>query len=392
MANVAVPNLANWCSISVVEGKEDPRAIAVAHPDPEMRKIAEEFRTKYPTDWNANTGAAKVLKTGKSELHPWIPDEVIAAAAKDAEHLRILRSLKIRSVMIVPIPGRTQILGILTLVSSAEDRQYNGTDLAIAEEIGKRAGLAIENARLFTQAQAAVSLRDEFLSIASHELKTPITSLKLQIQMNRRRFGKEPEIFSDKKIVDRFLDTSASQVDRLSKLVDDMLDISRISHGKLILEPEEVDLGLLVKDVAERFHEQFEAVGCKCRLHVEGQIKGHWDRYRIEQVVTNLMTNAIKYGAGKPVEVSVLNQGKTALIEVKDQGIGIADESLDKIFGRFERAITAKSISGLGLGLYISRQIVEAHGGKIRVLSKLEEGSTFVVELPQVSPNLASLI
>ena len=382
LANITVPKLASWCSISVIEDGEIPKTIAIAHPDPEMMKIAEEFRTKYPPDWNSDTGVAKVLKTGQSELHSWIPDEVIASVAKDPEHLRLLRLLKIRSVMIVPIQARTQILGILTLVASTDDRRYTETDLAIAEEIGKRAGLAVENARLFTQAQDAVRLRDEFLSIASHELKTPITALKLQLQLNQRRYQKEPRIFSENNTIEKLLNSNSTQVDRLSKLVDEMLDISRISHGKLILSPESVDLGSLVKDVVDRFQEQLAAAGCECQLNIENPVRGQWDRYRMEQVVTNLMTNALKYGAGKPVEISVQAKAKNAVISIKDHGIGIPCESLNKIFGRFERAVTEKNISGLGLGLYISRQIIEAHDGKIQVLSEVGQGSTFSLELP----------
>jgi PAS domain S-box-containing protein len=150
LADVAVPKLADWCSISLVE-ESGPRTIALSHPDPAMKKVAEDFRLKYPTDWSSDRGAARVLKTGKSELHDWVTDDMIVASAKDPEHLELIRALKIRSVMFVPIAIRGETLGVLTLVSSGDDRKYTETDLHIAEEVGKRAGLAIDNARLFTQ-------------------------------------------------------------------------------------------------------------------------------------------------------------------------------------------------------------------------------------------------
>jgi signal transduction histidine kinase len=284
--------------------------------------------------------------------------------------------------MLVPIRGRDQILGLLTLVSSTDDRRYCEADLSFAEEVGRRAGLAIDNARLFSQAREAVQMRDEFLSIASHELKTPITSLGLQIQMNQRRLQKNDDFFSGKKEVEKLLDTTSKQVDRLSKLIESMLDISRIAHGKLILESEEVDFGFLVKEVVERFHEQLSAAGYKYQLNIESCINGRWDRYRLEQVVTNLITNAMKYGDRKPIKISVFTEENSAVLVVRDHGMGIAQDNLTKIFDRFERAVTGNGISGLGLGLYISRQIAEAHGGKILVESEVGEGSSFRFEIP----------
>jgi signal transduction histidine kinase len=161
-----------------------------------------------------------------------------------------------------------------------------------------------------------------------------------------------------------------------------MLDISRISHGKLILSFEEVDLGQLATQVVASFQEQIAAVGAQCAIALEAPVVGHWDRYRLEQVLANLITNAIKYGAGKPIHLSVGTRGDLAILKVKDQGMGIPREGLERIFERFERAVTGVGIAGLGLGLYICRQIVEAHGGKISAESELGIGSTFTVEIP----------
>jgi signal transduction histidine kinase len=346
-----------------------------------MIKIAEDFRTKYPPDWNSEQGAARVLKTGKAELYDWVSDEMLAASAQDGEHLRLLRALKIRSVMLLPIVARDKTLGVLTLISSSDHRKYNEMDLKIAEEVGKRAGLAIENSMLFAETEEAVKVRDEFLSIASHELKTPITALSLQLQMAKRRLENNPTSFSDVRTAEKFVDATFRQVSRLSKLVDDILDISRIAHGKLILNLESFDLGGLVTEIVERFHEQLVAAGCQYRLNIEKDIVGNWDRFRLEQVITNLITNLVKYAPGAPVDISVLVEGTNAMIVVKDHGMGIAPENLGRIFQRFERAVTGNGISGLGLGLYISRQIVEAHSGNIYAESEVGKGTTFFVKL-----------
>lgn len=232
------------------------------------------------------------------------------------------------------------------------------------------------------QLKEAVRSRDEFLSIASHELKTPLTSLKLQTQMRGRNLDKgNLNVFTPDRLR-KMTDADSKQIDRLSRLIDDMLDISRISTGKLAIQRERFDLCTLAADVLEHYRPQFQATNSPVTLICDAPVVGEWDRFRIEQVITNLFTNAIRYGAGKPVEVSVGSVDFRAVISVKDQGIGVAKEHQSRIFERFERAVSASEISGLGLGLYIARQIVEMHDGTIRVESELGKGATFIVELP----------
>lgn len=254
--------------------------------------------------------------------------------------------------------------------------------MVIHDDVTERRDHELERDRLVGELQEAVRARDEFLSIASHELKTPLTSLKLQAQMNRRRLERGDSTLLDPKNLAKYVQGTDRQVNRLARLVEDMLDISRIAHGKLKVEREEFELGLLVRDVADRFADVLDASGCKCRITTESKIVGRWDRYRIEQVVSNLLTNVGKYGAGKPVEISVTSDGAHAVVQVRDFGMGIAQENLKRVFQRFERAISASAITGLGLGLYISRQIVEAHGGEIWAESEVGKGSTFFVRLP----------
>ncbi len=267
------------------------------------------------------------------------------------------------------------------------ERPFRTMTLVTALRVALRARRRQYQVRdLLREQQIALNQRDEFLSVASHELKTPITSIKLNVQMRKRFLRRgDQSVYSPEK-VNALIATTESQVERLSRLVDDMLDVSRIENGKLSLSPEPVELASLVETVYENFASQFESAGSTFRLEAKQMISGNWDRYRLEQVVANLFTNAIKYGAGRPIHVRVRAEDELAILYVRDLGIGIAPEDQKRVFNRFERAKSATTISGLGLGLYITREIVEMHGGRIRVQSALGEGSTFIVELPTKIP------
>jgi signal transduction histidine kinase len=249
--------------------------------------------------------------------------------------------------------------------------------------LGERlAEQAAENARLYAQAQAAVRLRDEFLSVASHELKTPLTPLQMRLQALRREAeaGGAPHLPCER--VARTMVSLEQQVRRLAALVDDLLDVARLSGDRMRLDFEDVDLAEVAREVVARFAQQSAKAGCRVEVVAEEAVSGWWDRQRLEQVVTNLLSNALKYGAGRPVKVRVEAGPEQAVLVVQDAGIGIAPEHLTRIFERFERAVSGRHYGGLGLGLYITRQVVEALGGSISVESQMGEGSTFRVELP----------
>lgn len=228
----------------------------------------------------------------------------------------------------------------------------------------------------------AVQARDDFLSIASHELRTPLTSLTLQAQLRLRNLAKADTSFFSSEKLTQMLENDVKQLRRLSLLVDDMLDVSRITSGSLPLVRSEVQLCGVLDEVVSRYRALFETAGSVVRKNCAGNISGYWDRTRLEQVFTNLLSNAAKYAAGKPVEVIVEGGVKSARVIIRDQGIGISPENHERIFKRFERAVSATEISGMGLGLYIVRRIVEDHGGTIRVESELGKGAAFIVELP----------
>lgn len=229
----------------------------------------------------------------------------------------------------------------------------------------------------------AIRARDEFLSIASHELKTPLTALKLQVQLRQRAVAAGKFSLVEPDAVARMLEADVRQVDRLTRLVNDMLDVSRISSGPFSLAIDDsVDLVVLVREVVGRSAAALAAAGCHVTIEAEPALHGRWDRGRIEQVILNLLTNAWKYAPGKPVHITVRAQGARAVLSIRDEGAGIAPADRERIFEAFERAISKDEMSGLGLGLYIARRIVEAHGGKIYVDSEVGKGSAFFVELP----------
>jgi signal transduction histidine kinase len=242
--------------------------------------------------------------------------------------------------------------------------------------------LLLRLTRTQLELERAVKVRDEFVSIASHELKTPLTSLKLQMEMRKRSLKKNDIAAFSMEKLNRMILADERQLARLLHLINDMLDISRINVGHLLMNTESFDLALLVKDLSILFCDQAEQIGCTILVTSETPVIGIWDRFRIEQVVTNLITNAMRYGAGKPISIEVNIIQNSAQLVVRDQGRGIAEANHARIFQRFERAVSASEISGLGLGLYIVSQILEAHRGSIRVESRIGEGAAFFVDLP----------
>ena len=230
--------------------------------------------------------------------------------------------------------------------------------------------------------EAAVRMRDDFMSIVSHELKTPLNTLILEVQLRKLQLGRNNLVAFSEDRLRQMVDKDERQIQSLIRLIDDMLDVSRIRTGKLSIRPSRADLGKLAASVVENFAPQMEASGCTLLFQRPEPIIGVWDEFRIEQVLANLLTNAMRYGAGKPVQVSVSATPEGACIEVRDQGIGISQKSLERIFCQFERAEGSESSAGLGLGLFIAEQIVKAHNGRIQVVSEEGKGALFRVLLP----------
>jgi PAS domain S-box-containing protein len=251
------------------------------------------------------------------------------------------------------------------------------TDKKQAEETRKKLWQE-QQARL--EAEKALQLRDDFISIAAHELRTPLTTLSLQIQLLTKFLPFVDAAHSEK--FSKMMTSSQDQVNRFEKLVDDLLDVSRASAGMLILEKSKENLSDIVNQVVKSLETRLTKANCPIELNLTSEVIGHWDKSRLEQVMTNLISNAFKYGAGHPIEIKTSIENGKAILVVRDHGIGISPEDQERVFNRFERAVSVKKYGGLGLGLYIAHQIITAHAGQIRIQSELGQGSTFTVELP----------
>ncbi len=227
------------------------------------------------------------------------------------------------------------------------------------------------------RAEEAVHTRDEFITVASHELRTPLSALALELGIAESTLARQDRERSARAIV-----KARNQARRITELIDRLLDVSRIAGGRLKLELEEHDLGEIIRGAVERFADQAEQAGSTLRVIVPPGVTARLDRSRIDQAISNLLSNAVKYGEGNPIEVALEIRGDTAMIHVRDHGIGMDSEDLERIFDRFERSSSSRNFGGLGLGLYITRQIVLQHGGSVRAESSRGAGAEFIVELP----------
>jgi len=491
VARLAVPRVADWCSVEIADADGMPQLLALAHVDPEKVALAHAHRRRYPTDPDAPYGAAAAIRTGQSQLLHEIPDASLVASAQDAAHLAMLRALGLASSMLVPLIARGRVLGTITFVSSSHQWLYGPDDLAFAEELGRRAAIAIDNARLYRDTQAAEARfrslfehvpdtilladaegryldanpaatlllgydRDEllrlsvpdvvaaerewtaaeyetftqtglwrgelhlrrkdgalipvevratavdlptgnvfisvardiserrvheqqqqdFLAMVAHDLRTPLTALKGYASLMQRR----------KAYNERSMAIMVAQAERLDRLVSDVLEVSRLDAHRLELHKSEVKLTHMVRQCVDEAEDVAERHPVRVELP-DHPITGWWDSDRICQVIQNLVGNAIKYSPeGEGVVVRVEDGGDQARVSVRDRGIGIPAEALPRLFERFYRAenVQTASIKGLGLGLYIAKSLVEAHGGTMTVESALGAGSAFVFTLPYV--------
>ena len=512
IARVVVPQLADWFTVDLVDAEGNFELVEIGHKDPDQAQWARTLREKFPVDSGSPTGAPHVVRTGQSELYREITDEMMVASIENEEELAIARQLRITSAMNVPLIARGRTIGVVGFVSTESGRKYDEHDLALAEEVGRRAGVALDNARLFRdvqqardqldiilqgvadgiivydpasqiiyanevaaqmtgfasvgamlevsnpaivakyeiideqgqpfpssqlthrrvlagerEAQAIIGSRrsphlapagqpehwslvksrpvldeqgevamvitithditermqaerrkDEFISMASHELKTPVTSLKGFAHVLQRRLIKQGDEQGQ-----QYLARMDTQLNKLAKLINDLLDISKMQAGKLAYEVEQVDLDALVQEMVENV----QATTSTHQIVIEGKAEGYLigDKDRLEQVFINLLTNAIKYSPqAKKVIVRLSREQERAIVSVQDFGIGISMDHYQKIFERFYQVTDPeeKTYPGLGLGLYISSEIIERHHGRIWVESSKGQGSTFFVALP----------
>lgn len=394
LTRLAVPSLSEMCIIDLidVDGGFSRAAVRSTVPGREQVALAVAGRCRV---WSDDHPSAVVARTGRRVLLSELDTEMLDRVALDGEHRRLLQSMAPTSTVILPLTARGHTFGVMWLVRFEAQPRYEEAELALPDELARRGALALDNARHYRDACEAIRARDDFLSIAGHELKTPLAALKLQVQgmLRLASRGAAPlvsevagaDYVGTESVLVTRLERARGQIARLEGLIAELLDVSRITAGRMSLEREEIDLGALVREVSERFGDEAARAGCVIVLHVPAPIPGLWDRSRLDQIVTNLLTNALKYGPDAPIEITVTAVGARAVLSVVDHGIGIELEQQRRIFGRFERAVSERHYGGLGLGLWIVAQIVDALGGTIQVVSAPGEGANFVIELPIVS-------
>ncbi|HZS78993.1 MAG TPA: PAS domain-containing protein [Ktedonobacteraceae bacterium] len=508
IAQIVVPELADWFTVDILNEQGELELIEVEHKDPEKVRWARELREKYPVDMSTATGEPFVIRTGQSELYEEISDEMLVAGARSEEELAIARQIGFTSVMIVPLVARGKTLGAVSFVSAESRKRYNKEDLALAEELGRRAGIAIDNARLYreaqeahnqleviiqgvadgiivynpsgsiiyvneaaaqmirlspveilqpassgivtsqfemiteegepypltelphiqvlhgaSEAQAIIGYRyknnpqeehwsitksrpvydehgnillvitiihditereqaerrkDEFINMASHELKTPVTSLKGFNHVLHRRMLKQ----GDEQSL-HYLTRMDAQLNKLTQLISDLLDISRMQTGKLVFREEAFDLAALVQETVENLQGTTNTHQFMIEQLEPARVVA--DKDRIGQVLINLLTNAVKYSPGaEKVSIRLACEKDYARVSIQDFGIGIAEAHQPRIFERFYQVTDPeeKTYPGLGIGLYIASEIIKRHNGQIWVESTKGKGATFYFTVP----------
>lgn len=381
IAALCVRSLADWCLIDLVEGDE-VRRVSGAHVDKAKRPLLDELQRHYPPGRDSKVLAATVLKLGRPLLTLDATEEEIHAACSDERHFQIMRELGIGNYLGVPLIARGQTLGAVTLGFASRERHPGPAEFKLAQELAHRAAIAIDNARLYHRAEQATRLREVFLSVAAHELRTPLLPLQLRLQGLLRKSAQAGSALEPHTLLSE-VSAAEHQTKRIGQLVDQLLDVSTLSAGNpLELRRKPVDLCEVVEEVLDKMHRQIAFSGSPVVRTLHRPALGSWDPRRIEQVMTSLMHNALKFGEGQPIEVSVMPRERSVLLVVRDHGIGMSESDQARIFDRFTRGVSEHHFGGLGLGLYIARWIVEAHGGTINCQSQQGQGSTFTVELP----------
>lgn len=370
----ALPVLGDMSMLIAYDGKR-ARRVAQAHVKPEEQHLLDELCRTYGGDIAATGLGVQALRERQSLLMPMSDAETLRNFGLSERHIEQFQALRVRSLMSVLLYARDEVTGVITFGSCTHN--YDRDDLRFAEAYAQQVGAMLENVRLYAQAQAAIRARDDFLCLAGHELRTPITSLRFAVDLLKKGLG--PGL----QAVQRAVDIIARQATRLSRLTELIVLSSQQFGGQLPLRFEQLDLAALVRGVAQDFADLLARAGCELRLSADEPLVVRGDRASLEVVISNLLANAMKFGAGTPVEVTVSSTDTSAVVTVRDRGIGIPAERIGSVFERYERAVPPERFGGLGLGLYITSEIVEAHGGTIRADSRQGEGAAFTIELPK---------
>ena len=382
VSSLAVPAFADWATVDLAEADGSLRRVSVSHIDPAKVQLAHDVHRRFPPDPAAPQGVWTILRTGRSEIVPEITDELLVRSVNDAELLGIMRVLGLKSYIGVPLTVRGQTLGVITFINAESGHRYDNTDLAVAEDLASRAAIAIENAQLYQESREADRRKDEFLATLAHELRNPLAPIRNGLHVIRLSGDNVAAVGQARSMMER-------QLSQMVRLVDDLLDVSRISRGKLELRKERVDLAVVVNNAVETSRPVIEASGHELTVVMPPMPVGvDADVTRLGQVFANLLNNAAKFSdPGGHIRLAAECQGGEVVVSVKDTGVGIPPDMLPKVFDLFTQVDRSleKSQSGLGIGLTLVKRLVEMHGGRVEARSDgHDRGSEFVVRLPMV--------
>lgn len=380
LADLTVPGLADLCVIFLVAPDGTIHRTAAAHSDPQKELQLLELQKQGAIDPHGPHPAAIVIREGQPAHNPDVTLALAHTALPEEQRAQIVEQLVPRDQLIIPLIARKHVIGAVALGIDQSNRAYTAADIAAAKVLADRAAMAIDHARLYRDVQEAVRVRDSFLLIASHELKTPLTAMLGQAQLLQRRLAATELATRDQ----RAIRVIVEQTHRLNKLVGSLLDVSRLSQGQLAITCTPFDLNPLVQRTVHDFQLSTEQHTVVCELP-EQPLVINGDELRLEQVFQNLLQNAIKYSPHESqVLVRVERLNNQAVVMVSDQGIGIPEGAIANLFQRFYRVNSAASqpMSGIGIGLYVVREIITLHGGSVFVESTEGQGSTFTIALP----------
>lgn len=380
VAKFAVPSFADWSAVDIANGDGTLRRLAVAHQQANQVELAHELMREYPPDPQSPGGAFDVLRTRKPQIVYEITDDDLVMAARDPRHLQMLRSLGLKSYMCVPLMVSGVPLGVVTFATAESGRRYTDADLALAVELAHRAGVAIENTRLYQALREADRRKDEFLATLAHELRNPLSPIRNALELLKIPRLDEAAARHSREILER-------QVHHLVRLVDDLLDVSRVTRSKIELRKEPVEFATVVARAVETAAPLIELQGHHLEISVSSEsLLLDADPVRLAQVVANLLTNSAKYTeANGRIWLTAAREENQAVLRVRDTGIGIAPDMLPHVFDLFVQAdqTSAKTQGGLGIGLTLVKNLVEMHGGRVEAHSEgLGKGCEFVVRLP----------
>jgi PAS domain S-box-containing protein len=386
LANVAqlvVPRLADWCVVHIVEEDGRLQQLAAAHTDQAKLELLGEMNRRYPSGLGAAHGYPLVVRTGKPELIPEITDEMLREVARDEGHLKMLHQLGLKSTLCVPLSARGRRLGAISFASAESGRIYHASDLALAEDLARRAATAVDNARLYQEAQRANRAKDEFLATLSHELRTPLTPIIGWVHMIRGHMLKSEDHKRGLAIIEKNSQT-------LTRLINDLLDMSAIMSGKMRIEKMPVPLNAALKEALETIGPSAapRRINLESLLCEDEQVMVNGDWTRLVQIFSNILANAVKFSnEGGRVRLTCEADEKEARVIVEDEGQGITPEFLPFVFERFRQADSSKTRShgGLGIGLALVKSFTEAHGGRVKAESGGSgRGSRFTIHLPRL--------